>query len=66
MGSTTIQSRCIDKNGKRENSWGLVQINLDHNPQVTLEQALDPDFSLEFLASNLAQGRCKMWMTCPL
>lgn len=64
-GSTTIQSNYYHK-GKRENSWGLVQINLDWNPEVTKEEALDPNFSLNFLASNLKKGKCKMWSTCPL
>lgn len=47
----------------RENSWGLVQINLDYNPQVTLDQALDWKYSLQFIKSNFEKGRQWMW-TC--
>ncbi len=63
-GSTTIQSNYYYK-GKRENSFGLAQINLDWNPDVTREQAQDPDFALNFLASNLKAGKCYLWSTCP-
>jgi len=62
MGSTTIQSYHY-KDGVREDSWGLVQINLPHNPNVTKEQALDPKFAIEFLAKGLSQGHGKRW-TC--
>lgn len=62
-----IQSMYIDSNGNRENSWGLAQINLDYNTSVTLEEAKDVEFSLNFLAQNLALGKCNtMWKaTCP-
>ena len=47
----------------RENSWGLVQINLKAHPEITKEEAVDPDFALTYLAKNLAAGRGGMW-TC--
>lgn len=53
QGSTTVQSYHIQKDGTRENSWGLSQINLDWNPNVTKEQAQNPEFAVEFLARNL-------------
>lgn len=61
----TVQSEHKDPKGPngQENSWGLVQINLDHNPKVKLDQALDWKFSLEFIKSNFEQGRQRMW-TC--
>ena len=61
-GSTTIQSNYYYK-GKRERSFGIAQINLDWNPDVTYEQAIDPIFSLEFLASHLAKAQGYLW-TC--
>jgi hypothetical protein len=61
-GSTTVQSNYYYK-GVREDSWGLVQINLPWNPQVTKEQALDPEFSADFLARNLKAGKGDLW-TC--
>ena len=58
-GSTTIQSHWM-KHGKRENSWGIVQINLDAH-DVTKEQALDPQFAIDFLAKGLKEGNGKLW-----
>lgn len=49
--------------GTREKSYGLAQIHLPDNKQVTLKQAQDPDYSLEFMAKKLSEGRGKMW-TC--
>lgn len=46
---------------QREESYGLVQINLHYNPNITHIQATDPDFSIEFLAKHLAIGRGSMW-----
>ena len=56
MGSTTVQSYHV-QNGVREDSWGLVQIHLPSHPTVTKEQALDPEFAIEFLAKNLGKVR---------
>jgi soluble lytic murein transglycosylase-like protein len=48
----------------REESYGLVQINtLVHD--VTIEQATNPEFAVEFLAKHLKEGKGdKMWVTC--
>ncbi len=48
--------------GTQEKSFGLVQIHLPDN-KVTLKQATNPDFSLDFMASNISKGRATMW-TC--
>ena len=61
MGSTTIQSRHIRKDGTREQSFGLVQIHLPAHPTVTKEQAIDPQFAVEWMAKNFAEKRQKMW-----
>ncbi len=61
-GSTTIQSNYY-WHGKREESYGLVQINLPSNPTVSYEEATDPEFSLTFLASRLALGHGYLWTT---
>lgn len=55
MGSTTIQSYHIRKDGTREQSFGLSQIHLPDHPTVTKEQALDPSFAIEFMAKNLGK-----------
>ena len=47
--------------GQREQSFGLVQVHLPAHPTVSKEQAIDPEFAIDFLAKNLAQGRGAMW-----
>lgn len=47
--------------GSREQSYGLVQIHLPDNPEVTIEQAKDPNFSIEFMAKNFKAGHAKRW-----
>jgi len=49
--------------GKREQSYGIAQIHLPAHPHITLEQALDPLWSIEWMAEQFAEGRENMW-TC--
>lgn len=51
------------KKGDRELSFGLVQIHLPSHPEITKAEALDPDFSLNYLAYHLSLGQESMW-TC--
>lgn len=51
------------RHGVRENSWGLSQINLTAHPDVTLEQAQDPDFAVRYMAREFAAGNASAW-TC--
>lgn len=48
-------------NPNGEDSWGLVQINLDSHPEITKEQALDTNFSINYLAENISDGNGRMW-----
>jgi hypothetical protein len=57
-----LQSRIII-NGEREESYGLVQINLPWNPDVSYAQATDPDFAVDFLARRISEGYARRW-TC--
>lgn len=50
--STTIQSHYIRKDGTREKSFGLAQIHLPDHPNVTKEQAINPEFAIQFMAEN--------------
>lgn len=54
-----LQSRIIEKDGGREDSWGLSQIHLPSHPNITKEQAQNPDFSIAFMAKHL--GRDVTW-----
>ena len=47
----------------KENSYGLSQINLKAHPEIKKSQALDPDFSVQYMAKNISEGKGKMW-TC--
>lgn len=62
-GNPELQSRIIQKDGTREESYGLVQIHLPSHPTITKGQATDPEFSIRFLAQNLSIGNGNMW-TC--
>lgn len=48
--------------GIREKSYGVAQIHLPDNPSVSYEQAINPDFSVEFMAKKFSEGRASMWM----
>lgn len=57
---TNVQSIFV-KDGKREESYGLAQINLPSHKQVTLAQAEDPEFAIKFLVDNFAAGKASLW-----
>lgn len=44
-------------------SFGLVQIHLPSHPNITKEQAVNPEFAIKYLTSELSAGRGKAW-TC--
>lgn len=48
--------------GTRERSYGIAQIHLPDHPHISYEEAIDPKFSVEFMASNFAKGNQKWWM----
>lgn len=58
---TDLQSRIKNKKGVREKSYGLSQIHLPSHPDITKEQANDPDFAIEFMAKNIKQGKASIW-----
>lgn len=63
MVSTTIQSFHRTVSGEREPSFGVSQIHRPSHPSVTYEQAIDPQFAIEFMAKAFAAGEQRMW-TC--
>lgn len=50
-------------NGVREQSYGLAQIHLPSNPEVSKEEAQDPEFAIEFMAQKFQDGKAERW-TC--
>lgn len=54
------------KAGDYGTSFGCVQIHLPDHPNVSRKQAENIYFAINFLAKNLALGKCSMWSTCPL
>lgn len=59
----TGQSKYKDEKGDLEGSWGLVQIHLVSHTEITKAQALDPDWSIDWMAKQFAAGNAYMW-TC--
>ena len=49
--------------GDAGHSRGLVQIYDNYHPNVTHEQAYDPEFAIAFLADAVKNGRGYLW-TC--
>lgn len=39
--------------GSQEKSYGLAQIHLPDHPDVSIQEAKDADYSIEFMAKNL-------------
>lgn len=58
-----VQSEFVDKEGKREESYGLFQIHLPSHPTVTREMAIDPAFAVPWAAKKFADGEAYLW-TC--
>lgn len=56
-----VQSGIIDRNGNREDSWGIAQINLYWNPSVTKEQALDPEFAIKWMSERWGVTKWYGW-----
>ena len=48
--------------GDREQSYGLAQIHVPVHP-VTIEQAINPVFAVNWLAEKVASGKAHIW-TC--
>lgn len=70
VASTTISKivQCessgnYDAIGDNGDSLGLVQIDLKFHPDVSRNDAFDPEFSLNFLAYYLSIGKGNLW-TC--
>lgn len=63
--STTIRSRYLEGTPRHEKSWGLVQIHVS-KVAVSYEDAINPDFALEYLAKNWKAGNQWMWKNCSL
>lgn len=52
-----------DYKGARERSYGYAQIHLDSWPEITIEQASDPEFAVNFMAEKMSEGKGYLW-TC--
>lgn len=61
-GWQNIQSH-VTRDGVREDSWGIAQIHLPSNSNVTKEQSLNPHYSIRFMAQKFSEGKQSMW-TC--
>ena len=64
--STTIQSRYLIGTPRRELSFGIVQLHISKLNGVTLENAYNVDYSLNYLAREWKAGNQWMWKNCSL
>ena len=48
-------------NGEKELSIGLSQINLHYHPNVTVEMAQSPKYSIEFLVDKVSKNQAHLW-----
>lgn len=55
-----LQSYVV-RNGEREDSWGLAQIHLPSHPEITRDDATDPTFAINFMASEFSKGNQWKW-----
>lgn len=49
--------------GEREKSFGLAMIHLPDHPDISYDQATNPEFAIDWMASEFAAGRQNQW-TC--
>lgn len=66
MGWQNIQSRYYYKAGGQEQSYGVCQIHLPSHPDITLEQAYDPKWCLDWSAEQFKEGRQWQWSSWKL
>lgn len=55
------QSKHLTKEGIREDSWGIWQIHLPSNPEVTREQAMDVEWSTAWSLKMIKAGEAHLW-----
>lgn len=49
------------RDGGRELSFGLAQIHLPAHPDVSLEEATDPYFAIDWLIEKWKKGKQRIW-----
>lgn len=49
------------RKGEQEKSYGLAMIHLPSHPNISLQQATDPDFALDFMGKEFSSGRASQW-----
>lgn len=52
--------------GDHGTSIGEVQIHLPAHPDISPEEAENPIFATRFVVSEVKNGKCSEWSTCPL
>ena len=55
------QQSKIWHNGRRENSWGVWQINLDWHPEITQDQAMNVIWSTNWAKDRWLEGKTHLW-----
>ena len=47
--------------GERERSFGISMIHLPDHPEISLTEAIDPDFAIEWMVKEWSKGHKGMW-----
>lgn len=55
------QSEYIKPDGTRERSFGIAQINLDAHPDITYEQATNPEWAMNWMGNEWSKDNAKIW-----
>lgn len=50
-----------DTVGDNGTSFGVAQIHLPDHSDITKKQAMDPNYSLDWMAKNIKAGKGQMW-----
>jgi len=62
-GWQNIQSMVKDPTGPngKEDSWGICQLHAPSNPTITMAQAMDVEFCVQYTISEFEAGRANRW-----
>lgn len=55
------QSQMLYKNGEQEESYGIAQIHLPDHPEISVEQAQNPEFAVSYMAIEFSRGHASAW-----
>lgn len=55
-----------DAVGDKGTSFGLFQLHDPESKGISIAQAEDPTFAIQWSIKQLKEGHCAIWSTCPI